>query len=90
MKAEPVTPGDTECEIRPALERVFRSVLRISAHEDMGGVSTETHGEWDSLTHLNLVLAVEQEFRVRFSPEEVGAIRSFEAMLDLLCTKSPA
>lgn len=89
MKAQLRPEGDAVREMRPPLERVFRSVLRISPDEDISEVSTETHGEWDSLAHLNLVLAVEQEFRVTFSPEDVGLARSFETMLALLHTRSP-
>lgn len=29
---------------------------------------------WDSIGHLNLVLALEQEFGVRFSPEQVDGL----------------
>lgn len=33
--------------------------------------SVDSVDKWDSLTHLNLILALEQEFDVSFSEEEV-------------------
>ena len=84
MKAGAERDEGAAPEIGSVLEGVFRSVLRISDHEDIAEVSTETHGEWDSITHINLVLAVEQEFRVTFSPKEVAAATSFPAMLALV------
>ncbi len=65
------------------LERIFRSVLKVQADEDMASVSVESHG-WDSVAHLNLILAVEQEFRFMMTPEEASAANSFRAMLDLV------
>ncbi len=38
----------------------------------------ETIETWDSLQHLNLVLALEQEFQIQFSPEEIEQLQSVE------------
>ena len=38
--------------------------------------SPQTLPGWDSLGHLNLVVALEQEFGLHFSPAEVERIRS--------------
>lgn len=71
----------------PALERVLRSVLRLADAEDIASVAADTHEEWDSMAHLNLVLAVEQEFRITLTPEEIASACSFEAMLNLVRRK---
>ncbi|MDE2654887.1 MAG: acyl carrier protein [Gemmatimonadetes bacterium] len=65
------------------LERIFRSVLKVQPDEDMVSVSVESHG-WDSVAHLNLILAVEQEFQFMMTPEEASAANSFRTMLDLV------
>ncbi|MCY3808848.1 MAG: acyl carrier protein [Gemmatimonadetes bacterium] len=65
------------------LERIFRSVLKVRPGEDVASVSVESHG-WDSVAHLNLILAVEQEFRFMMTPDEASAASSFRAMLDLV------
>ena len=67
-----------------ALERIFRSVLDVTPDTDVRTLSAESHGGWDSIAHLNLILAVEQEFRFMMTPEEATAAQSFRRMLDLV------
>jgi acyl carrier protein len=45
----------------------------------LGPASTpDTIETWDSLHHLSFVLALEQEFNVQFSPEEIEQLLSIE------------
>jgi acyl carrier protein len=52
--------------------------------------SPDTIANWDSLQHLNLVLALEQEFNVQFTPEEIEQILSVELAAALLDEKRVA
>jgi acyl carrier protein len=38
--------------------------------------SPETIETWDSMTHLNLVLALEEKFNFHLTPEEMESMRS--------------
>lgn len=67
-----------------ALERIFRSVLKVGPDTEITTLSMDAHGGWDSIAHLNLILAVEQEFGFMMTPEEATAVRSFSDMLDLV------
>jgi acyl carrier protein len=49
--------------------------------------SPETIESWDSLQHLNLVLALEQEYSVQFTPEEIETLVSPERIAALLGEK---
>lgn len=62
------------------LRVVFSSVLGIDASTLTDDDSPQTIAEWDSLTHLNLIFAVESEFGVRFEAEEIPELMSVEAM----------
>jgi acyl carrier protein len=44
---------------------------------------------WDSLRHLNLVLALEQEFKIEFTPEEIEQLLSIELIVALVSEKTP-
>lgn len=46
--------------------------------------SPDTIETWDSLHHLSFVLALEQEFGVQFSPEEIEQLVSIELVRSLL------
>ncbi len=50
----------------------------------------ETIETWDSLQHLNLVLALEQEFHVQFTPEEIEQLQSVELISMLVEEKVSA
>ena len=64
-------------EIRDRILTVVKSQFSVSdldlPFEDLRIGSIE---EWDSLANLNLLLALENEFLVRFSTEELAAMQS--------------
>ena len=43
--------------------------------------------EWDSLAHINLVTAVEQEFKVKFALGELMSLKDVGDMIDLITIK---
>ena len=61
--------------------RIVSAVLGIPGAAIDDETSPETVPEWDSMQHLQLILALEQEFAMQFEVEEiesmqrVGAIR---------------
>ncbi|RPI55984.1 MAG: acyl carrier protein [Acidobacteria bacterium] len=70
---------------RQAIDRLYQVAERafgIPADALCDESSPMTIAAWDSLGHLNLILAIEAEFGVSFSPDDVigmgslGAIRT--------------
>ena len=65
-------------------EKVFSIISRImdvpveSVNEDS---SPDTIEAWDSLKHMNLILAFEEELGVQFSDEEIVEMLSVELIL---------
>ena len=43
---------------------------------------------WDSVMHLNLVLALEQQFEIEFSPEEIEGMKSVGAIAEIVEEKT--
>jgi acyl carrier protein len=43
---------------------------------------------WDSIGHLNLILEVEDEFRIAFSKEEIESVDTLQRLFDLIITKT--
>lgn len=52
------------------LKQVMADVFHVPAERVGDDTSVDTVEKWDSVTHLNLILALEQEFGVSFSEEE--------------------
>ena len=44
-------------------------------------------GEWDSFSHLNLIVDIENEFNIRFSNEEMVTIIDFKSLLKIIKIK---
>jgi acyl carrier protein len=71
------------------VQRILADILSLPVEGVTMESSPEDLNRWDSLQHLNFVLAVEQEFDVVFKPEEIEKITSVKAMVDLLGVKIP-
>jgi acyl carrier protein len=57
--------------------------------EQLGPMSSpDTVAEWDSMHHLNLVLALEAEFDLQFTPEEIEQLLSVELIQALIEEKT--
>ena len=74
----------------PLLDRVrgiAADVLEVPAAKVGPDSSPETIDTWDSVHHLNLVLALEQEFNLQFEPEEIDQMKDIQHILDILGSK---
>ena len=64
------------------LRRIVAQVFDVPEGSVTDESGPETVESWDSLTHLNLVLALEEEFGVQFTPDDamkmvsIGAVRA--------------
>ena len=58
------------------LRQIVASVLGVSARDLSDSDSPETLQSWDSVSHIQLVVALEAEFGIEFSPEEIVELNS--------------
>jgi len=72
------------------LQPIFRDVLDDPALQITRESSAATVPNWDSLAHINLVSAIEQEFRIRFSLSELAGLKNVGDMVDLMEQKLAA
>ncbi len=64
--------------------RIAADIFGVPA-DQIGPQSSPDNVEgWDSIQHLNLVLALEQEFEIQFTPEEIEQLLSVELVADLI------
>lgn len=59
------------------IKRVMSKVLGVEVDEIGDDSSPDTIDNWDSLRHMNLILALEQEFGVTIGDEEVSTLISY-------------
>ena len=73
--------------VRDRVQNICADVFALSAEQITLESSPQTISAWDSLQHLNLVLAIEQEFGTQFAPEEIEQMLSVQHIVDLLAAK---
>ncbi len=64
-------------------KRVFCEAFEIEEDEAEDATS-DTIDTWDSLRHMNLIVALEDEFDIEFEPEDVMELTSYHAGFALL------
>ena len=68
-------------EIYEKLNDVFRDVF-----DDDSTTSADIDG-WDSLEHINLISAVEQEFGIHFGMGQIVSMKNVGEMVDIIASK---
>jgi acyl carrier protein len=74
--------------IEQRVRQVASDVFNIPAAQITAESSPETIETWDSVQHLNLVLALEQELGVSIEPEEIEKMKSIGDVITLMQQKS--
>lgn len=70
--------------------RVLADVLGVEPARIHPDSSPDTIEAWDSVQHLNVIIALEQEFDLRFTPEEIEDAVGVQAIVDLIGRKGRA
>lgn len=60
------------------LKQVMATMLKVDVSSIDNESSMDTIESWDSLGHMNLVLALEEEFKVSIPDEDAGNITSYK------------
>ena len=79
-----MTNGDLTSRLTGVFQRVFGDetlrVSRVSTANDVEG--------WDSLMHINLIVAVEREFKIRFTTREIAGLKNVGELIDVIARKA--
>lgn len=59
------------------LKEVLSTIFNVSVDMITDNASPDTIENWDSLRHMNLVLALEEQFDVEFTDDQVVEILSY-------------
>lgn len=74
----------TKEEIYATLDKVFQEVFE----DDSIHVGPETTAndieDWDSLEHINLVVAIEKQFQMKFTMGEITTMKNVGEMVEIL------
>lgn len=74
----------TREEVFEKLNEVFRDVFDDESITVAEQTTADDIEDWDSLEHINLVAAVEQEFGIKFNMGQVVTMKNVGEMADII------
>ena len=71
-------------EVFEKLQEIFMDLLDDEEFQLSEDISMDTLKDWDSLMHISLISAVEDEFDIKFSMKEVVNMENVGEMADII------
>lgn len=75
--------SDVYSQLQKVFDEIFLEKVVVTPELTAKEVS-----EWDSLLHVSLILAVEQEFKIRFRVGEVEGTKNVGELANLILSRS--
>ena len=60
--------------MKEKIYRIISQVLKVPVDQINDSASPDSIEDWDSLRHMNLILALEEEFGIQFEEEQITEI----------------
>ena len=73
--------------VKDKLTDICRDVFDDESLELHDGLTADQVNGWDSLTHINLIVAIERGFKIRFTTAEVNGLKNVGELRSLIENK---
>ena len=77
----------TREDVYATLNEVFQDVFDDESIEVNDETTSDDIEDWDSLEHINLIAAVEQEFGMKFNMGQVVTMKNVGEMVDIILSQ---
>ena len=77
----------THAEITARLTSIFRDVFDDETIVPTDTMTADDVDEWDSLSHVRMILTVEQSFGIKFAASEVTSMKNFGDLVRVIDQK---
>ena len=77
----------TRDEIYVKLNEVFQDVFDDEDISVNDSTTADDIEDWDSLEHINLIVAVERAFGIKFTMGETTSMKNVGAMVDIIASR---
>ena len=77
----------TREELFGKVQDIFRDIFDDQTLVIKDSTNSSEIEDWDSLNHINLVVAIEKEFGIKFTFEELAVLKDVGSMVNLMMKK---
>lgn len=74
-------------QILAEVQEIFRDTLDNEEITLTGATTANDVEEWDSLTHIQLIVAIEKHFMLKFTSKEILSWQNVGEMVDSISTR---
>ena len=74
-------------QILDEVQAIFREVLDNEEIVLANETTADDIEEWDSLTHIQLIVAIEKHFKIKFTSKEILSWQNVGEMIDCIANK---
>jgi acyl carrier protein len=66
------------------LNQLLAETFKISIEEAAKNLGMSDVNNWDSLSHMNLIVSIEEEFKIELSGDEIAEMISFDQIREII------
>jgi|TARA_B100000900_G_scaffold414473_1_gene441206 acyl carrier protein len=66
------------------LKKIFSKIIGIKETSIKPNTSPKNTKKWDSLAHMNLVMALEKKFKIKFTDDEITEMLTYELIKEII------
>ena len=66
------------------LKQVFKKIFKIDTNKISSKSSSKTIANWDSISHVNLILEIKKKFNIKIKPDDAFKLNNVDAILKYL------
>lgn len=76
-------------EVTKRVQDIFKEIFDDETLEVDDNTTANDIDDWDSFEHINLVVAMEQDFNIKFPMKRITALKNVGEMIDLILEMIP-
>lgn len=80
----------TYSSVLSELTSIFEDVMDLDDAELNDDTTADDIEEWDSLSHVRLIVAVERKYSIKFTNAEIESLKRLKDIIDLITAKISA
>ncbi len=66
------------------LNQILADCFKISLEETSKNLTMNNVKNWDSLSHMNLIVTIEEEFKIELSGDEIAEMTTFDQIREIV------